>query len=225
MCADKEEPPKLQSQRPDSFVRFPIGGQTRTRRPPLNSPVPIKCPRQGDVLSAGRAFAAVPIWANHSERVDHFLRADAAFLIRVAALFVSDSFSKPNTAEYFPPTTWATTKVIFIPASPIVLAIAWPIAGALSSSTAKVWQSRTIAFFVDVKTSRWSNLHSRPVAKTRFARRLLASGIPLSAIASMVRPAILRGDWRCIRVTLVFVIRCHVSRWSFAVPCRAGLWS
>src|SRR5262249_54790208 len=48
-------------------------------------------------------------------RAVHLGLADAAFLIRGVALLVSDSFSKPKTAEYLRPTTWAITKLRLIP--------------------------------------------------------------------------------------------------------------
>src|SRR5215469_14292484 len=70
--------------------------------------------------------------------LDHFFLAGSAFLINAAALFASDSSSKPNTAEYFLPITCVTMRAMFIPASPIAWAIAWPSPGLLLPSTAKV---------------------------------------------------------------------------------------
>jgi hypothetical protein len=74
---------------------------------------------------------------------DYFLPGAVALLIRVAALLASTSFSKPNTVEYFRPTTCAITKLMLIPASPTAMAIAWPSPGRLSPSVCPLTTRRS----------------------------------------------------------------------------------
>ena len=70
-------------------------------------------------------------------RPDVFL-AVAAFLITAAPFLASASFSKPITAEYFLPMTWATRNARLMPAPATAWVMAYPRPGRLSPSTSSV---------------------------------------------------------------------------------------
>src|SRR5713101_1674341 len=66
---------------------------------------------------------------------DRLRPPECALLISPLAFFLSMSVSKPNTAEYFRPTTCATRNARLIPASEIAFALACPSPGLLSPVT------------------------------------------------------------------------------------------
>ena len=87
----------------------------------------------------GKEWARLLLWfgsrkkpkvANNRDLVEQqrlFYRvflAAAAFRIIAAHFVASASDSKPKTAEYFLPTTWATTKSMLMPASAMACAVA-----------------------------------------------------------------------------------------------------
>lgn len=80
--------------------------------------------------SEGGPYKASPREKPHRKRMSYRIKAGAfyfgavtAFLIMLAALFASDSFSKPITLEYFLLMTTAMRKAMLIPASEMAFAI------------------------------------------------------------------------------------------------------
>jgi len=71
--------------------------------------------------------------------------AGEAFLITPTALSASASLSKPKTAEYLPPTTWATRNAMLMPASAMARASRLPRPGRLSPATSRVGMSEGLS--------------------------------------------------------------------------------